>query len=59
MDGLVWTAVVAGIFMLVVLVLVGLLVVGRLRGRTPDPEAGPPEHVPHPRGQAIPPTGSR
>lgn len=59
MDGSVWTVVVAGIFVLVVVVLAGLLVVGRLRGRTPDPKAGSLEHVPHPRGEAIPPTGSR
>ncbi|WP_146070347.1 hypothetical protein [Arthrobacter sp. GMC3] len=59
MNGSLWMLVVAGVFVLVVLVLVGLLVVGRLRGRTPDPEAGPPEHVPYPRGEAIPPRGSR
>ncbi len=59
MNDSVWVLVVAGIFALVVVVLVLLLIMGRLRGRTPDPAAGPPENVPHPRGQTIPPTGSR
>ncbi|MGA7206052.1 MAG: hypothetical protein WBX27_15620 [Specibacter sp.] len=59
MTGSTWVVVVAGIFVLVVVVLVGLLVVGRLRGGAPDPDAGPPEHIAHPRGEAVPPTGSR
>lgn len=59
MNGSVWMVVVAGIFVLVVLTLVVLLVAGRLRRRAPDIEVGPREHIPHPRAQAIPPTGSR
>jgi len=59
MTGATWVVVAVGAFVLIVVALLALLVVGRLRGRTPDPEAGPPEHVPQPRGQVIPPTGSR
>lgn len=50
-------AVVVGIFVLIVVVLVVLLLVGRFRPSKPD--ALPPEHVPYPGGQPIPPTGSR
>lgn len=53
MAGAVWLYVVVGIFVLVVLVL------GQLRGRTAQLPATPPETMPHPRGEAIPPTGSR
>lgn len=59
MNGSAWPLVVAGIFVLVILVLAGLLVVGRLRGRAPASKTEQPDHVPHPRGEAIPPTGSR
>lgn len=59
MPGAVWLYVVVGIFVLVVLVLGVLLLVGRLRGRTAQLPATPPETVPHPRGETIPPTGSR
>ncbi|PYI68495.1 hypothetical protein CVV68_06745 [Arthrobacter livingstonensis] len=59
MSGAVWVVVAVGVFALVIVAMVVLLVVGRLRGRVPDPDAGPPEFVPHPRGESIPPTGSR
>ncbi|WP_181036006.1 hypothetical protein [Arthrobacter sp. N199823] len=50
-------ALVIGAFVLIVVVLVVLLIVGRFRAAKPG--ALPPEHVPYPGGQAIPPTGSR
>lgn len=59
MSGAVWLYVVVGIFVLVVLVLGVPLLVGQLRGRTAQPPATPPETVPHPRGETIPPTGCR
>ena len=59
MAGAVWLYMVVGIFVLVVVVLGALLLVGQLRGRTAQLPATPPETVPHPRGEAIPPTGSR
>lgn len=49
--------IVIGAFVLIVVALVVLLIVGRFRSA--KPEALPQEHVPHPGGQAIPPTGSR
>ena len=48
---------VIGTFVLIVVALVVLLIVGRFRSAKPD--ALPPEYVPYPGGQAIPPTGSR
>lgn len=59
MGGSAWVVVVAIVFVLVVLALVGMLVMGRLRGRNQKADAVAPERVPHPRGEAIPPTGSR
>lgn len=59
MSGAVWVVVAVGVFALVIVALVVLLVVGRLRGNAPDADAAPPEFVAHPRGEAIPPTGSR
>lgn len=59
MSGAVWVVVAVGVFALVIVALVVLLVVGRLRGNAPDADAAPPDFVPHPRGEAIPPTGSR
>ncbi|MDD0857050.1 hypothetical protein NHF46_02990 [Arthrobacter alpinus] len=55
-DSLATTAVI-GTFVLIVVALVVLLIVGRFRSAKPD--ALPPEYVPYPGGQAIPPTGSR
>jgi hypothetical protein len=55
----VWVVAAVGVPALVIVTLVVLLVVGRLRGNSPDAEAAPPEFVPHPRGEAIPPAGSR
>ncbi|MHA7177713.1 hypothetical protein ACX80D_13750 [Arthrobacter sp. Sr24] len=49
--------IVIGAFVLILVALVVLLIVGRFRSA--KPEALPQEHVPHPGGQAIPPTGSR
>ena len=59
MSGAVWLYVVVGVFVLVVAVLGVLLLVGRMRSGTAGSQAVPPEAVPHPRGEAIPPTGSR
>lgn len=59
MSGAAWVVVAVGVFALVIVALVVLLVVGRLRGNAPDADAAPPEFVAHPRGEAIPPTGSR
>jgi hypothetical protein len=59
MSGAVWVVAAVGVPALVIVTLVVLLVVGRLRGNSPDAEAAPPEFVPHPRGEAIPPAGSR
>lgn len=59
MSGAVWVVVAVGVFALVIVALLVLLVVGRLRGNAPDADAAPPDFVPHPRGEAIPPTGSR
>ncbi len=56
-SGSLGMAVVVGIFVLIVVVLVVLLLVGRFR--TARHDALPPEHVPYPGGQSIPPTGSR
>lgn len=60
MSGAAWVVVAVGVFALVIVALLVLLVVvGRLRGNAPDADAAPPEFVPHPRGEAMPPTGSR
>ncbi|WP_171814397.1 hypothetical protein [Arthrobacter dokdonensis] len=59
MSGATWVVVAVGVFALVIVALVVLLVVERLRGNAPDADAAPPAFIPHPRGEAIPPTGSR
>ncbi|MBP2411713.1 hypothetical protein JOF48_000512 [Arthrobacter stackebrandtii] len=57
--GTAWVYVVAGVFVLVVAVLGVLLLVGRFSKSGAGGVETPPEVVPHPRGEAIPPTGSR
>ncbi|MDO5751964.1 hypothetical protein [Arthrobacter sp.] len=57
MAGSVWVLVTVGVFALVVVVLVVLLLVGRFSSKGPDKPFESPQ--PRPRGEAIPPTGSR
>jgi flagellar basal body-associated protein FliL len=57
MSGSLIMAIVVGIFVLIVVVLGIVLLVGRMRPA--KHEILPPETVPHPGAQAIPPTGSR
>ncbi|WP_207345928.1 hypothetical protein [Arthrobacter sp. E3] len=57
MSGSVWVLVTMGVFALVVVVLVVVLLVGRFSSKGTDTRFESPQ--PRPRGEAIPPTGSR
>ncbi|SEE69155.1 hypothetical protein SAMN04489740_2201 [Arthrobacter alpinus] len=56
-SGSLIVAIVVGIFVLIIVVLGIVLLVARVSPA--KHETLPPESVPHPGGQAIPPTGSR
>ena len=57
MSGSVWVIVVLGGFVLIVAVLVTLLLVGRFSKKEPVAPVEAPQS--RPRGEAVPPTGSR